>query len=582
MSTDLPRTFGGYSLVKLLAKGGMGEIYLARRSGVSHFEKFYALKKLLGKFTHDVDVSGRFIDEARLGARLQHPNIVQVFDLGEVGGEYYMTTEFVDGFDLRRVLRFCHEKKKRIPLDVALFMVREVLSGLAYAHRQVDATGRSINLIHRDISPQNVLVSFEGEVKIIDFGLAKSTQSTQETQANVVLGNFGYMSPEQARGKRLDVRADVYSTGVVLFELVTATKRFLDENPMRLLEMVARPTPMLPSDRCEQIPKAIDRIYATATAVNPDERYQSAEAFRDEVTEALHRLNPRASREHLAQFLSYLFLGGEPLPTVDDDILNHSVAIQVQELVGNIGAFQRNPKEENGDRTLSAFSDDMPQTDSHDLMRGAREGEGLSHEELTGRKLAVASGVSMAFAEPLGPPGDAAEMVLAKDEDGSPRSVSVPEVPTWPPQPVATDDARTTGPFPSPLEEKTQVVAASVQTAPESTKNSEKQPLFSERDPHDSWSIDVHSQLEDPQELTQPGASPEPLRPQTLAPGMPQTAGAPQMGQHVRAPAPSHGAAGIRPAAQPRGRPAALSGGPAAPNRPRPRLANEPNETTKR
>lgn len=581
MSTDLPRTFGSYSLVKLLAKGGMGEIYLARSSGVSHFEKFYALKKLLNKFTQDVDVSGRFIDEARLGARLQHPNIVQVFDLGKVGDEYYMTTEFVDGFDLRRVLRFCHEKKKKIPLDVALFMVREVLSGLAYAHRQVDATGRSINLIHRDISPQNVLVSFEGEVKIIDFGLAKSTQSTQETQANVVLGNFGYMSPEQARGKRLDVRADVYSTGVVLFELVTATKRFLDENPMRLLEMVARPTPMLPSDRCPQIPKAIDQIYETATAVNPDERYQSAEAFRDEVTEALHRLNPRASREHLAQFLNYLFLGGEPLPTVDDDILNHSVAIQVQELVGNTGAFQRDAKEENGDRALSGFSDDMPQTDSHDLMRAARAGEGLSHEELTGRQLAAASGVSMAFAEPVAGAGAPVEMPQGNDDDGYiPRTVSAPDVATWQPQPVGANDSRTTGPFPSPLEEKTQVVPASVPTDPESTKNSEKQALFGESDAHDSWSIDVHSQLEDAQELTQPGVSPEPVVPPAPPPG-PANASAPLAGPPVRpqVPAPP---AGIRPAAQPRGRPAALSGAPIPPSRPRPRIANEPGETNKR
>jgi len=169
---ELPRSFGSYSLLKLLARGGMGEIYLARTAGITGFEKYYAVKKLLKKFTHDNDVGARFVDEAKLGARLQHPNIVQVYDLGRVSDELYMATEFVDGFDLRRVLRFCHEKKKRIPLDIALFIVREVLSGLAYAHRQIDAEGQSINLIHRDISPQNVLVSFEGEVKIIEIGRA--------------------------------------------------------------------------------------------------------------------------------------------------------------------------------------------------------------------------------------------------------------------------------------------------------------------------------------------------------------------------------------------------------------------------
>jgi len=382
--SDLPRQFGKYSLLKMLAKGGMGEIYLARSLGLSQFEKYYAIKKLLKKFTHDKDVGARFIDEAKLGARLQHPNIVQVFDLGVVDEELFMACEFVDGFDLRRVLRFCHEKRKRIPLDTALFMVREILSGLAYAHRQVDAEGRSIDLIHRDISPQNVLVSFEGEVKIIDFGLAKSTQRSQETQANVLLGNFGYMSPEQARGHKLDVRTDVYSAGIVLFELVTGTKRFVDDNPLRLLEMVARPTPIMPSDRSADIPKAIDRIYAQATAPQKEDRYPSAEQFRDAVTEALNRVNPKAGRESLAQFLNHLFLGGAAPPPVDNDLLDKSVMVQVQDLVMGTDAFQTSKEEDVQNRNLTAFGEDAPQTGSHELMRTARVGDNLSHDELTG------------------------------------------------------------------------------------------------------------------------------------------------------------------------------------------------------
>ncbi len=384
MAAQLPAQFGPYSLLKLLAKGGMGEIYLARTSGISHFEKYYAVKKLLKKFARDQDVGARFIDEAKLGARLQHPNIVQVYDLGAVSEELYMATEFVDGFDLRRVLRFCHEKKKRIPLDIALFIVKELLSGLAYAHRQLDAEGQSINLIHRDISPQNVLVSFEGEVKIIDFGLAKSTQRSQETQANVLLGNFGYMSPEQARGQKLDVRTDIYSTGIVLFELVTRTKRFVDENPLRLLEMVARPTPVMPSDRAPDIPKRIDTIYAKATAPAREDRYEDADAFRSDVTTALHKLNPHASREHLAQFLNHLFLGGKPPPAPDNDALDKSVAMQVHEIYQQAEAFRRTKEQDAQDRRLSQFSDDAPQTASHNLMRGCRAGDTLSHADLTG------------------------------------------------------------------------------------------------------------------------------------------------------------------------------------------------------
>ncbi len=427
--SELPRQFGPYSLLKLLAKGGMGEIYLARTAGISHFEKYYAVKKLLKKFAHDADVCARFIDEAKLGARLQHPNIVQVYDLGKVTDELFMATEFVDGFDLRRVLRFCHEKRKRIPLDIALFIVREVLSGLAYAHRQVDAEGQSINLIHRDISPQNVLVSFEGEVKIIDFGLAKSTQRSQETQANVLLGNFGYMSPEQARGQKLDVRTDVYSTGIVLFELVTGTKRFVDENPLRLLEMVARPTPIMPSDRAPDVPKALDRIFLGATQANREGRYKDAESFRDEVTQALHKLNPRATREHLAQFLNHLFLGGQAPPAVDNDALNKSVAIQVKDLHEKSSAFTKTKEDDVQDRGLTEFSDDAPQTGSHPLMRAARVGDVLSHQELTGDE-ALPPGVDPKVMESGPPPA-----LRPPVQEMSASDISSPNVPAVMPAP---------------------------------------------------------------------------------------------------------------------------------------------------
>ena len=379
----LPQQFGPYSLLKRLAKGGMGEIYLARTERINNFEKYYAVKKLLAKFATDEDVKGRFIDEALLGARLQHPNIVQVFDLGEMNDEVYMAAEFVDGFDLRRILRFCHEKKERIPLDIALFIVREVLSGLAYAHRQKDAEGKSINLIHRDISPQNVLVSFEGEVKIIDFGLAKSTQRSQETQANVLLGNFGYMSPEQARGLSLNHLTDIYSAGIVLFELVTRTKRFVDENPLRLLEMVGKPTMLVPSDRVPDVPQEIDFLYMKATAVEQKDRFDSAESFREAITDCLYHINPHASREELAKFLAYLFLGDKPPASVADEATNKSVAVQVQELHQWAAAFNKPKDQDKGDRSLSQFSDHAPQTGSHPLMRSCRLGEKLTHEQLT-------------------------------------------------------------------------------------------------------------------------------------------------------------------------------------------------------
>jgi len=380
----LPRTFGPYTLLKLLARGGMGEIFLARATGLAGFQKYYALKKLLTKFVNDSDVTTRFIDEAKLGARLCHPNVVQVFDLGRIGNELYMASEFVDGFDLRRILRFCHEKKRRIPIDIALFIVREILSGMAYAHKQVDAEGRRINLIHRDISPQNVLVSFEGEVKIIDFGLAKSTQRSSETQANVLLGNFGYMSPEQARGKRLDERTDVYSAGIVLFELVTGTKRFVDDNPLSLLEKVAHPAPLMPSERTPGIATEVDQLFARAVHPDRERRFATAAEFRDELTRQLHKINPRAAREPLAAFLEHLFLGG-PAPTTfggDDDPANHSVSVVVKQLVGDTAAFTSTKEGDLKNRALTEFEDDAPQTQGHDRMRLARLGDLLDVVEL--------------------------------------------------------------------------------------------------------------------------------------------------------------------------------------------------------
>ena len=403
----LPRAFGPYTLLKLLARGGMGEIYLARTGGLAEFEKYYAVKKLLAKFVKDPDVTTRFVDEAKLGARLGHPNIVQVYDLGRIGDELYMAAEFVDGFDLRRILRFCHEKGKRISLDIALFIVREILSGLAYAHRQVDAQGRPIELVHRDISPQNVLVSFEGEVKIIDFGLAKSTQRSQETQANVLLGNFGYMSPEQARGKKLDVRTDVYSTGIVLFELVTGTKRFVDDNPLSLLEKVANPTPLLPSERVPGGPREVDALFMKATSAKREDRYADAAEFRDEVSHALYRLNPRASREHLAEFLNYLFLGGKPPKEPEGDLgaLHNSVSLRVGDFIAGSAAFQSSKEQDSANRRLADSGvDKEPTTQTHALMKSARLGDKIALHELFKGEPAAAARAPVAPAAPAMPP----------------------------------------------------------------------------------------------------------------------------------------------------------------------------------
>lgn len=387
MNEALPSTFGPYTLLKRLAKGGMGEIFLARSGGLHGFEKYYAIKRLLPQFLNDLDTKARFIDEAKLGASLRHPNIVQVHNLGQVGHHLYMATEFVDGFDLRRVLRFCRDKNKTIPLDVSLFIIREVLNGLEYAHAQVDADGAAIDLIHRDISPQNILVSFEGEVKIIDFGLAKSTQRSVKTKANVVLGNLGYMSPEQAKGTVVvDERTDIYSTGIVFFELVTQSRRFNEKNPLRLHEMLLRPEKVSPSDRKPGLPKKIDKIHAHAAHTDPDQRYPDVQAFRHDVELALQRINPHVSRATLAAFLEHLFLDGKALPAVDNSALDSSIAVR------NLGAGTH-PQADEGEKSSLAqpppLADDSPVTGTHAVLHGCRIGQQLTHEELVNAEQSI-------------------------------------------------------------------------------------------------------------------------------------------------------------------------------------------------
>src|SRR6185503_8476014 len=305
----LPQVFGRYLLVQRLSRGGMGEIFLAKH-GLAGFEKLAVIKKVLPHLAADESFISRFVDEAQVAIKLQHVNVAQVFEVGRVGDEYFLALEYVEGRDLRRTLSLLGHKKQRLPVDLALFIGRELANGLAYAHRRTTSDGASLNLVHCDISPPNVLVSFEGETKLIDFGIAKSAMRGTSTDPKIGFGKFGYMAPEQLiRGGVVDHRTDLYAAGVVLFELLTGT-RLYEAGPepdyRALAKKVARGEHALPSEIDASL-EPYDDLVATALRPKPDDRYQSAAEFRDAIQQCLVAVNPTISTDQLGLYMREMF-----------------------------------------------------------------------------------------------------------------------------------------------------------------------------------------------------------------------------------------------------------------------------------
>ena len=306
----LPTVFGRYLLLRRISRGGMGEIFLARSGQLSGFEKLCVIKKVLAHLSADVEFIRRFIDEAQVAIKLQHANVAQVFEVGMVDGEYFLALEWIDGRDLRRTLSRLTEKRSRMPVDLGLLVLRDVAAGLAYAHRRTDDTGANINLVHCDISPPNVLVAFEGDVKIIDFGIAKSAIRTAETNPKMGFGKYGYMAPEQlVQGGKVDRRTDVYAAGVLLFELLSGRRMFIfpeGADYRQMARIVAQGQHPRPSEIDPNL-RALDDLVLKAVAPDPDQRYQTAEELRDALQVALAARSPTLTSDRLGVFMRDLF-----------------------------------------------------------------------------------------------------------------------------------------------------------------------------------------------------------------------------------------------------------------------------------
>lgn len=300
-------TFGRYELLRRLAGGGMGEVYLARQRGIDGFEKLLVLKTLLPHLCQDEEFITMFKDEARVTAQLVHPNIGQVFEFEQVNGVYYMAMEYLHGEDLRRLWRAGEREGRPLRAPLICRIVADAAAGLDFAHSLRDGSGQPYGIVHRDVSPQNILVTFEGGVKVIDFGVAKAAGRAQHTRTGALKGKYGYMSPEQVAGGALDNRSDIFALGVVLHELLTGARLFKADSDMQTLWRVRECRVRPPSEVNGQVPASLDPLVLKALSKDPDLRYRSAQEFRLALEEWLIHGRMNASSAHLAEFLKQLY-----------------------------------------------------------------------------------------------------------------------------------------------------------------------------------------------------------------------------------------------------------------------------------
>ncbi|MGH9887731.1 MAG: serine/threonine protein kinase, partial [bacterium] len=302
-----PTTFGKYFLLERINAGGMAEVFRSKAFGVEGFERLVAVKRILPAIAEDKEFIRMFIEEAKLAVQLNHANIAQIFDLGVVDGSYYIALEHVHGRDLRAIFERCRDLAEAMPIAQACFVAMKVCEGLDYAHNKRDQAGRELQLVHRDVSPQNILISFEGEVKLIDFGVAKAAGASPRTQAEIQKGKLGYMSPEQARGGHVDRRSDVFSCGIVLYELLTGERLFTGDSDYATLDKVKNVEILPPSTYNRKIPDELERIVLKALNKDVDERYQHAIDLHDELQAFVYTAGEFYSRKDLAGWMKRTF-----------------------------------------------------------------------------------------------------------------------------------------------------------------------------------------------------------------------------------------------------------------------------------
>lgn len=302
---------GRYQILGKLAQGGMAEVYLARQVGPGGYQKLVVIKRVRPHLAKDTDFVGMFVNEARLAAMINHPHVVQIFDLGEddnaAGGtDWFLAMEYLDGRDMLQVGRACRSHNKAVPFDVTARIISDACAGLEHAHNLRGADGKLLDLVHRDMSPENVIITFEGQVKVVDFGIAKARDNSIRTQAGQIKGKLGYVAPEAILGKPVDARADIFAIGATLYLFLSGRPAFSGATPMEIFERSLKPPPA-PSEVNNRVPPVLDQICVKALAQDRDQRYRTAGEVRVALDAYLTSTGRPLGPPQLSQFMRILF-----------------------------------------------------------------------------------------------------------------------------------------------------------------------------------------------------------------------------------------------------------------------------------
>jgi serine/threonine protein kinase len=320
----MSQSFGNYQLEKKLATGGMAEVWLAKQTGIEGFQRHVVIKRILPHLAEDPEFVQMFLNEAKIASRFNHPNIAQIYDLGEHGGTYFIAMEFIHGEDLGRVMRRAWSMGQWVAQHIALRVIADACGGLHYAHSRTDEQGRPLRVVHRDISPQNILVSFDGAVKLVDFGIAKAADQASVTKSGAIKGKFAYMAPEQAAGKPVDGRTDLFALGLVLYELVTGVRPLKRDSELATLQAALECNLERPSNVAE-VPAALDEVVMRALARAPDDRYRDAREFQKAIEQHLLSSGQLATSVEVSELMETLFADrlaeesrlGAPIPSAE-------------------------------------------------------------------------------------------------------------------------------------------------------------------------------------------------------------------------------------------------------------------------
>jgi TonB family protein len=302
--------FGQYVLTEKIAVGGMAEVWKARMRGVEGFQKIVAIKKILPHLSDNAEFVDMFVDEAKLAAQLNHSNITHIYDLGKIGNSYYIAMEYVEGRDLKSILKRATGKGQPLPVELALFIASKIAAALDYAHRRRDFEDNEMEIVHRDVSPQNVLISHEGDIKLCDFGIAKAASKASHTLAGALKGKLQYMSPEQAWGRQVDRRSDIFALGILLFELLAGRKLFIGDNELSILEQVRHARVTAPSSLNEDVTPQIDAVVLKALQKEPEDRYQTAGEMARDLDSIVYNFWPTPTSADLAIYMHHLHEAG--------------------------------------------------------------------------------------------------------------------------------------------------------------------------------------------------------------------------------------------------------------------------------